>query len=84
MTYYNLVKQFVTHMNDFENQEKSFFSFNFQTAFAHSWFAIPEDMDIQLRDLLGYFDSKRFFDNTILIIFGDHDNKLTSYGAIWR
>ena len=25
MTYYNLVKQFVTHMNDFENQEKSFF-----------------------------------------------------------
>jgi hypothetical protein len=81
LTWLNEIKHFVTHMNSYENNKIPFFSFNFLTQYNHDYFVIPKDLDTQLRDMLANFQIKGYLNNTMLILWSDHGNRLASYSV---
>jgi hypothetical protein len=80
LTTFNQIKQFVEHMNQFENRKKGFFSFNFLTEYSHEYAAIPGDYDIKLREMLAEFHAKGYLNDTMLFIYTDHGQKISNFG----
>jgi len=66
-------------MNTPTNIGTPYFSFTFLSEYTHDYLAVPSDFDRRLRDLLSNFDNKGFLNNTLLMIYGDHGNRLTPF-----
>lgn len=56
-----------------------YFSFNFLTEMTHDHLAIPSNLDKQLRNFLNRINSNGYLDNTMLLLFSDHGNRLNYY-----
>ncbi len=66
-------------MHSTENHATPYFAFNFLKYYTHDYLSVPKDFDIQLRNLIKYFDSKGYLDNTLFILMSDHGSRLTKY-----
>jgi len=77
LTWLNKINEFVHKMNSNKmNSETGFFSFNFLTEYTHNYFAIPQRFDQNLKEMLSRLDTSGYLDNTMLIVMGDHGNRL--------
>ena len=75
----NQIRQFVDRMNSPDNIDLPYFSFNFLKYYTHDYLSVPQDLDYKLRNLIKYFESKRYLDNTLFILMSDHGSRLTKY-----
>ena len=66
-------------MNSNQNKQTPFFSFNFLTEYTHNYLAVPYQFDQRLKEMLVRFETKGYLDNTMLIVMGDHGNRLKHY-----
>ncbi|CAF0827923.1 unnamed protein product [Brachionus calyciflorus] len=74
MTWFDFIKNFLQSVQTSQNKSP-FFSFNFLTEYTHNYFAIPKKLDEDLKDFISNLD----LENTLLIIFSDHGNRLKFY-----
>ena len=56
-----------------------YFSFNFLTEMTHSHLAIPNNLDLQLKNFLNRIYSNGYLDNTMLLLLSDHGNRLNYF-----
>ena len=66
----NELKNFMDQMNDNQNSNVPYFSYNFYSLY--SKFYIPEGYDVKLKYILKSFNTKGFLDNTLMILMSDH------------
>ena len=78
--YFDIMETFVERMNNNINKDMPYISFNFHSEYTHNDFAIPLNMDNSFKNIIERFEINGYLDNTLLIIFSDHGNRLTSYG----
>ena len=79
-TYLDQLRLFVERMNSNDiNKATPYFSFSFLTEYTHNYLAIPRSFDSSLKQLLDSFESKGYLNNTMVILFGDHGNRLKFY-----
>ena len=77
LTWLNKIDDFITKMNSNKmNRETPYFSFNFLTEYTHNYFAIPERFDMRVKEMLSRLDTNGYLNNTMLIVMGDHGNRL--------
>lgn len=79
LTWMNQIELFITQMNKDVNKKTPYFSFNFLTEYTHDYFSIPSGFDEQLEKMLSGLDRKGFLDNTMVILMGDHGQRILSY-----
>ena len=80
LTWLNRIEEFVSKMNSNKvNRDTPFFSINFQTKFTHNYFVISERFDSSFKEMISRLDSNDYLDNTIVIVMGDHGNRLKYY-----
>ena len=79
LTWLNQIEQFVTQMNTDTNRKIPYFAFNFLTEYTHDYFTIPKEFDQRLSEMFMNFEKKGFMDNTMVIVMGDHGNRIVSY-----
>jgi len=80
LTWLKQIDDFIEQMNsnDF-NRKTPYFSFNFFTEYTHNFLAIPWQFDFRLKEMLVKFEKKSYLNNTMLILMGDHGNRLKYY-----
>ena len=78
-TWLQQIELFVEQMHTTANRHTPFFSFNFLTETTHNYLAIPADFDRLLASLLKKLQEKGILDNTLLIVMGDHGNRILRY-----
>lgn len=78
-TWLQQIELFLDRMNSSINQNTPFFSFNFLTEMTHNYLAVPGDFDRLLVSLLKKLQTSGVLDNTLLIIMGDHGNRILKY-----
>lgn len=66
-------------MNSPSNNDVPYFSFNFMKYFTHDFLTVPKDFDIQLKNIIEYFEEQKYLDNTLFIVMSDHGSRLTKY-----
>lgn len=77
VTWLDQIEEFVTRMNSNErNKQTPYFSFNFLTEYTHAYMAVPRQLDESLARTLARLDARGHLDNTLLILFSDHGNRL--------
>jgi hypothetical protein len=59
--------------------ETSYFSFNFLKYYTHNYLSVPPQFDEKLKEMLNEFEESGRLKKTMLILMGDHGNRLTSY-----
>ena len=74
LTWFDMINNFLLSMKKSSNKS-AYFSFNFMTEYTHNYFAVPDKMDNDFRKFLSNLE----LDNTLLIIFSDHGNRLKFY-----
>ena len=79
--FYDQIEQFVQLMNTPPNAKTPYFSLTFLSELTHDYLAVPDGLDIRMRDLIRSLCSKGFLDNTMLIVYGDHGNRLTHFAS---
>ncbi len=79
VTWLEQIEQFVNKMNTPPNIDTPYFSFTFISEYTHDSIATPPGFDQRLRDLLSTFENKGYLDDTLLIVYGDHGNRLSAY-----
>lgn len=73
-TWFDMIRNFLQSIKQ-SRKQKPYFSFNFMTEYTHNYFAVPDNMDEDMRNFLSQLD----IDNTLLVIFSDHGNRLKFY-----
>ncbi len=73
----NQIEEFVK--NAAAGGDTKYFSLNFLTEYTHSYLAIPKHLDFELRRTLESLNSNGYLDNTMLMLFTDHGNRLKYY-----
>ena len=73
------VKRFVEQMNTQQNSDIPYFSFNFMKYYTHDYLTVPADYDIKFKNLIEYFESMNYLNNTLLVVMSDHGSRLTQY-----
>ena len=70
--YFELLENFMDRMNTGKNKNIPYVSFNFHSEYTHDDIAVPLNMDKYLKNMLQKFETKGYFNNTLLILFSDH------------
>jgi hypothetical protein len=70
------IEEFVTNA---EKGNSRYFSLNFLTEYTHGYLAIPRQFDFEMRRTLEILSTSGFLDNTMLLLFTDHGNRLKYY-----
>lgn len=70
---------FMKQMNTNTNKDVPYFSFSFITEYTHDHLSVPRDFDIALTKMLQNFQDKGWLENTLIILYGDHGNRLSSF-----
>jgi len=60
-------------------EETSYFSFNFLKYYTHNYLSVPRGFDLKFKQMLNEFENNGQLKKTMLLIMGDHGNRLTSY-----
>ena len=80
ITSLSIIEQLMKNFNEYKDiHQKSYFSFNFLKYYTHNYLAIPQNFDNSLKEMLHNFEKKGYLDDTLLVIMGDHGNRLTNY-----
>jgi hypothetical protein len=66
-------------MNEEPNSNKPYFFLNFLSEYTHDNFVIPPNLDQEFKEMVENFEKLGYLDNTLLLIFSDHGNRLTQY-----
>ena len=81
---HNRIPTYVTSLNQIKLlveklKDESYFSFNFMKYYTQNYLAVPSEFDDGLREMISGFEEKGYLENTMLVLMGDHGNRLTSY-----
>jgi hypothetical protein len=84
ITWLNQIQNFVENTykfnrNESNKQKMPFFSLNFLSEYTHNYLAVPKNFDLELKEMLQNFNSKGYLDDSVLIFFTDHGNRLKYY-----
>ena len=79
--YFDKIEEFVTRMNSPMNKGMPYFSLTFQVDFTHDFLSPPPGADKRMRDMIKKLYSKGYLNDTMLIIYSDHGNRLTEFSA---
>ena len=66
-------------MNNQINLKLPYFSFNYLNSYTHDFIYVPDRVDDGLKTMIEKLENLKYLDNTLLIIFSDHGNRLSSY-----
>ena len=66
-------------MNSQINLILPYFSFNYLNSYTHDFIYVPDRVDDGLKSMIEKLENSKYLDNTLLIIFSDHGNRLSSY-----
>ena len=78
---FDKIEEFVTRMNSPINKDTPYFSFSFQTSFSHDFLTPPPGIDTRIRDMLTKIYSKGYLDDTMLIIYSDHGQRIADFAT---
>lgn len=78
-SYLHWLDQLEMFVEQAEQKDVPFFSFNFLTEYTHAYLAVPEKLDLRLKRVLERLNQRSYLDNTLLMVLGDHGNRLKYY-----
>ena len=73
---FDLMNSFVKKAS---NNRQPYFILNFLNQYTHDDFRVPPNVDVGLKNALEELEKGNYLENTLLIVFGDHGNRLTKY-----
>jgi hypothetical protein len=73
-----MIETFLKKMHEYNTQIPYFFH-NFLVDYSHDYISLPARLDSEFKSLLVRLEDKNYLENTLLIVFSDHGNRLTPY-----
>ena len=70
---------FLKQMNNQKNKNLPFFLNSFLGEYTHDDLALPTYLDEALYKMLKTYEKNGYFDNTLLVFYSDHGNRLSKY-----
>lgn len=73
------IELFIKQMNTMKNKDVPYFSYTFISEYTHDYLSVPRDFDYALTKMLQNFKDKGWLENTLVILFGDHGHRMSSF-----